>query len=322
MGFSDGISEYGLGAYDPGAAGVSYLQVATQNLNDSLPVSGSVSTPAPNNSFGLSTNSANSQVIADLSTATAATINQLREAFAFQQILERDARGGTRYVEILKSHFGVTVPDFRLQRPEYLGGSSDPVNVSAVAQTTYQGTETMQDAKGSLAAYTHAQGRSGFVKSFDEHGFVIGLVNVRADIGYQQGMHRMWSRRTRYDFYMPALAHLGEQSVLTKEIFYASGGASANTVFGYQERWAEYRYGQNIVTSKFRSDAAGTLDAWHLAIDFAAAPTLNSSFIQDDPPFPRVVAVTTEPEVLLDAYFEIKHARVMPVYSVPGMERL
>lgn len=275
-----------------------------------------------NEGIGLHTLAANSGMIADLAGATAATINQLREAFAFQQILERDARGGTRYIEILKSHFGVTVPDFRLQRPEYLGGGSQRVSVNAVAQTTYQGTETMEDAKGSLAAYTQVTGSSGFMKTFDEHGYIIGLVNVRADLSYQQGMHRMWSRRTRYDFYMPLLAHLGEQAVYNKEIFYATGGATANSVFGYQERWAEYRYGQSQITGKFRSDAAGTLDVWHLAIDFSALPVLNDSFIQDNPPLERVVGVTTEPEVLMDAYFDVKHARVMPIYSVPGLERL
>lgn len=259
---------------------------------------------------------------ADLSAATAATINELRLAFATQQFLEADARGGTRYVESLKAHFGVISPDFRLQRPEYLGGGSQPVNVNAVAQTTPNAAPTGLNALGVLGAYSEARARSGFTKSFVEHGYVIGLVNVRADITYQQGMDRHWSRKTRFDFYWPEFAHLGEQAVLTKELYYENGGASANDVFGYQERWAEYRYERSKVTSLFRTAASGSLDVWHLALNFTGVPSLDSTFIVDDPPIDRVIAVSSEPHVLFDSFIQMRHARVMPVYSVPGLQRL
>lgn len=257
---------------------------------------------------------------ADLSAATAATVNQLREAFAVQQILETDARGGTRYVEHLRAHWGVVSPDFRLQRPEYLGGSSQRVDVRGVAQTSSTDATTPQ---GNLASYAQVGNRSGFYKSFVEHGLIIGLVNVRADLTYQQGMRRMWSRQTRFDFYMPELAHLGEQVVYNREIWLTANNPAVNAgVFGYQERWAEYRYFPSLVTGLFRSDAAGSLDNWHLSTDFAALPVLNSSFIQDDPPMDRVIAVNNEPHVLMDSFIEIKHARPMPVYSIPGLQRL
>lgn len=271
--------------------------------------------------IGLSQVAANSGVIADLSSATAATINELREAFAFQQVLETDARAGTRYTEILQGRFGVTVPDFRLQRPEYLGGGSQHIDVRAVAQTGATVDESPEKSLGTLAAYSQVGTRSGFVRSFVEHGYVIGLVNVRADITYQEKVDRMWTRRTRFDFYMPELAHLGEQAVYNREIYY-DGLADPDAVFGYQERWAEYRYGGSQVTGKFRSNHATPLDAWHLAIDFAAQPVLNASFIVDDPPIGRVVTVPTEPHVLFDSWISIKHARPMPVYSVPGLQRL
>lgn len=253
--------------------------------------------------------------IADLASATAATINQLRQAFQFQKILERDARGGTRYVEMLKAHFGVTSPDFRLQRPEYLGGYSQRVDVRSVAQTS----ASNGSPQASLAAYGQVSSNSGFNKSFVEHGYVIGLVNVRADLTYQQGLRKMWSRRTRYDFYLPALAHLGEQAVLNKEIFMPDGNTTtANAVFGYQERWAEYRYFPSQITGLFRSNATATLDAWHLSQEFGAIPPLNDEFIVDDPPIDRVIATPAEPHMIMDGYIQINHARPMPVYSEPG----
>lgn len=270
--------------------------------------------------LGLTTSAADSGMIADLTNATAATINQLREAFAIQQILEMDARGGTRYVEHLRAHWGVISPDFRLQRPEYLGGGSHRVDVRGVPQTSSTDATSPQ---GNLAAYAQIGHISGFNKSFVEHGYVIGLVNVRADLTYQQGMRRMWSRSTRFDFYMPELAHLGEQAVLNKEIWFTSNNPTVNAAaFGYQERWAEYRYFPSMVTGLFRSDAAGTLDAWHLSIDFGVLPVLNAQFIADDPPIDRVIAVPSEPHVLFDSYIQIKHARPMPVYSIPGLQRL
>lgn len=257
---------------------------------------------------------------ADLSQATAATINDLREAFQVQRLLERDARGGTRYTEIVKAHFGVTSPDARLQRPEYLGGGSSPVVVSPIAQTSSSDVTTPQ---GNLAAIgTASFGGHGFVKSFTEHCLLIGLVAVRADLTYQQGLERMFTRSTRFDFYWPALAHLGEQAVLNREIYFqadAAGAAQDLLVFGYQERYAEYRYKPSRLSSLFRSVATGSLDVWHLAQDFTALPLLNAAFIQDNPPVDRVIAVQTEPHFIFDSYFSLKCARPMPVFGVPGL---
>lgn len=255
----------------------------------------------------------------DLTSATAATINQLRQAFQIQKLYERDARGGTRYTEILRSHFGVTSPDARLQRPEYLGGGSTYINVHPVAQTSSTDSETPQ---GNLAAFGTAAVRGhGFTKSFVEHCVIIGLVSVRADYTYQSGLDRMWSRRTRFDFYWPALSHLGEQAILNKEIYAQGSGnlAADAAVFGYQERYAEYRYKNSLITGKFRSNATGSLDIWHLAQKFTALPVLNSTFIQENPPIDRISAVPTEPQFLIDAHFKNRTARPMPVYSVPGL---
>ena len=256
---------------------------------------------------------------ADLSQATASTINQLRQAFQIQKLYERDARGGTRYTEIIRSHFGVTSPDARLQRPEYLGGGSSPINIHPVAQTA--NTPTMGTPQGNLAAFgTVSQDGHGFTKSFTEHCILIGLVSARADLSYQQGLNRMWSRETRFDFYWPALSHLGEQAVLNKEIYLqGSGNAADEDVFGYQERYAEYRYKPSVITGLFRSTAVGTLDPWHLAQKFNTLPALDDSFIVEDPPVDRVIAVPSQPHFLFDAYFSMKCARPMPVYSVPGL---
>lgn len=259
-------------------------------------------------------------IYADLSAATAATINQLRQAFAVQRLYERDARGGTRYVEIIKSHFGVTSPDYRLQRPEYLGGGSSPVNINPVAQTSAAASQP--SPLGNLAAYgTVSAHGHGFSKSFTEHGWIIGLVSIRADLTYQQGLNRMWSRRTRFDFYWPSLSHLGEQSILNKEI-YCVGSANAAqdaAVFGYQEAWAEYRYKPSQICGLFRSNCVQPLDAWHLAQKFDALPTLNSTFIQENPPVDRVIAVPSQPHFIFDSYINLRCVRPMPVYSVPGM---
>lgn len=253
---------------------------------------------------------------ANLSTATPISINDLRQAFQVQRLYERDARGGTRYTEILRSHFGVVSPDARLQRPEYLGGSSTRININPVQQTS---STTSSSPLGNLAAFGVAGDVfHGFSKSFVEHGIIIGLVNVRADLTYQQGIPRMWSRKGRFDYYWPALAHLGEQAVLNKEIF-AQGSAEDDKVFGYQERWAEYRYFPGQITGKFRSTDPQSLDVWHLAQKFDTLPTLSKQFIQDNPPIERVVAVQDEPQFLLDSYIRLKCARPMPVYSVPGL---
>lgn len=253
---------------------------------------------------------------ADLTGATASTINQLRQAFQIQKLLERNARGGTRYTEILQSHFGVVSPDARLQRPEYLGGSSSRININQVAQTS---PTAGSNALGDLAAFGMVADRfHGFTKSFTEHMVIIGLVNVRADITYQQGLNRMFSRKTRYDFYWPALANIGEQSVLNKEI-YCQGNAADDTVFGYQERWAEYRYKPSIITGKLRSTYSTPLDFWHLSQKFTSLPALNSTFIEDNPPIARALAVPTEPQIVFDSFFNLKCARPMPAYGIPGL---
>nr|QJB19430.1 MAG: major capsid protein [Microvirus sp.]QJB19671.1 MAG: major capsid protein [Microvirus sp.] len=254
-------------------------------------------------------------LVADLSTATAATINQLREAFQIQKLYERDARGGTRYVEILRSHFGVVSPDARLQRPEYLGGGSASININPIAQTSSSDATTPQ---GNLAAYGTQIGKGiGFQKSFVEHGYIIGLAAARADLSYQQGINKMWNRQTRFDFYWPALSHLGEQAVLNSEI-YAQGNLTDTAVFGYQERYAEYRYKPSEILGSFMSNYSTPLDMWHLAQDFASLPTLNDSFIQSNTPVARVIAVPTEPHFLWDGYYNLITARPMPTYSVPG----
>jgi hypothetical protein len=264
----------------------------------------------------------NTGLYADLSTATAATINQLRQSFQIQKLLERDARGGTRYTEIIRAHFGVISPDARLQRPEYIGGGSTPININPIAQTSGTNASGTTTPMGTLAAMGTALAHNhGFTQSFTEHGVILGLVSIRADLTYQQGLSRMWSRSTRYDFYFPAFATLGEQAVLNKEI-YVTGTSTDNDVFGYQERWAEYRYYPSRISSLFRSTAAGTIDGWHLAEKFTSLPTLNSTFIQSTPPVSRVVAVGSAAngqQFIFDSFFDVKKARPMPMYSVPGL---
>lgn len=253
----------------------------------------------------------------------ALTINSLREAFQLQRMLERDARGGTRYTEILRAHFGVISPDSRVQRPEYLGGGSIDLNVNPVMQTSASDTTSPQ---GNLAAFGVAGDyRHGFSQSFVEHCIVIGICCVRADLTYQQGVRRMWSRQTRFDFYWPTLAHLGEQAVLNKEIYAqgpfvkdADGNVIDEQVFGYQERYGDYRYFPSQVTGKMRSTATDPLDFWHLAQKFDSLPTLNQQFIEENPPVDRVIAVQDEPQIIMDVLFDLRCARPMPVYSVPG----
>ena len=262
------------------------------------------------------------ELYADLATATAATINQLRQSFQIQKLLERDARGGTRYTEIIRSHFGVISPDARLQRPEYLGGGTTSININPITQTSGTNASGTTTPLGTLAAMgTGLAHNHGFTQSFVEHGVIIGLVSVRADLTYQQGLSKMWSRSTRYDFYFPAFATLGEQAVLNQEI-YVTGDTTDTGVFGYQERWAEYRYYPSRISSLFRSTAAGTIDGWHLAQKFTSVPTLNTTFIQDTPPVARTLAVGTEAngqQFIFDSFFDVKKARPMPMYSVPGL---
>lgn len=281
------------------------------------------SLPSGDFRIGLHTDPLKSHAFADLSLATAATINQLREAFAVQQLLELDARSGTRYVEILRAQWGVQVPDFRLQRPEYLGGSTQRIDIHQVAQTA---PTSGDNAMASLAALGQIVSRSGFHHSFVEHGYLFCLLNVRADISYQQGLDRMWTRQNRYDFYHPLFAHLGEQAVYRKELYYNSDPVSDEFVFGYQERWAEYRYDRSYVSGAFRSNLTGTLDNWHLALEFDSAPSLDSTFIEDHPPINRIRALDPaegdHQQFLVDIYFRTRWARLMPVYSVPGLRRL
>ena len=255
-------------------------------------------------------------LVADLSDVTAATINSLREAFQLQKLYERDARGGTRYTEIIRSHFGVVSPDSRLQRPEYLGGRTTRVVIRPVEQQSSTNDTTPQ---GNLAAYGVVAGQNhGFTYSAVEHGIVIGLVCAWCDLTYQQGLPRMFSRQTRFDYYWPVLAHLGEQTILNKEI-YTQGTDEDDDVFGYQERYAEYRYFPSQITGKFRSTYSEPLDYWHLSQKFDSLPKLNAEFIQENPPIDRVIAVQSEPQFIFDAYFDLKCARPMPVYSVPGL---
>jgi len=279
--------------------------------------SGQVSSDADTAKWGSQTG-----LYADLSSATAATINQLRQSFQIQKLLERDARGGTRYTEIIRSHFGVISPDARLQRPEYLGGGSTPININPIAQTSASAASGTNTPLGTLASMGTALAHNhGFTQSFVEHGIIIGLVSIRADLTYQQGLSRMWSRETRYDFYFPAFAMLGEQAILNKEI-YVTGNTTDDNVFGYQERWAEYRYYPSRISGLFRSTATGTIDAWHLAQKFTTLPTLNDTFIADTPPVDRIVAVGSAAngkQFIFDSFFDVKKARPLPMYSVPGL---
>lgn len=264
-----------------------------------------------------------SNLYADLSEATAATINQLRQSFQIQRLLERDARGGTRYTELVRAHFGVISPDARLQRPEYLGGGTTPIIINPVAQTSATTVTGGDTPLGNLAAIgTLLASKHGFTQSFTEHGYVIGMVCVRADLTYQQGLRKMWSRSTRYDFYFPAFAMLGEQAVLRKEIFCTGVSLNDDAVFGYQERWAEYRHSPSKVTGAFKSYYSTPLDAWHLAQDFGLAPVLDANdFITEQPPVDRILAVSgfTGQQFIFDSFFDCRCTRPMPLYSVPGM---
>ncbi|WNK13023.1 MAG: major capsid protein [Microvirus sp.] len=266
-----------------------------------------------------------SGLITDLSAATAATINALRTAFQVQRLLERDARGGTRYTELLQAHFGVRPPDYRLQRPEYIGGGRTMVNTTPIAQTSGSGTTGQETPQGNLAAMSTAQGGGhNFRYAATEHGYIIGLVNVRADLTYQQGLRRHWGRTTRYDYYFPAFAHLGEQVVRREEIFATGVYNDDKTALGYQERWAEYRYTPNEITGLFRSTASGSIDVWHYSEEFASAPVLNATFITDQSyaPISRSMAVGDDAlgqQILLDVLHQVRATRPMPTYSVPGL---
>lgn len=254
---------------------------------------------------------------ADLKNITGATINQLRQAFQIQKLLEKDARGGTRYREVLREHFGVISPDSRQQVPEYLGGYRMPINVNQVVQTSQTSNESPQGNVAAMSVTTMNQ--SMFTKSFTEHGYIIGLAVARYDQTYQQGLERMWSRKTRFDYYWPVLANIGEQAVLNKEIYF-QGNAKDDEAFGYQEAWADYRYKPSRVSGKFRSNAEGTLDSWHYAQNYAALPTLTSDWMHSgNAELKRTLAVQDEPNFIGDFYFMCKTTRAMPVFSIPGL---
>ena len=253
----------------------------------------------------------------DLDTSSIFTINSLRTAFQMQKFYERLARGGSRYTEVLRSFFGVVSPDARLQRPEFLGSFTKMVNVNPIAQTSATDNTSPQ---GNLSAYGVTAAKfHGFTKSFVEHGYIFGFVCARADLTYQQGINKMWLRSTVYDFYWPTFAHLGEQAIELREI-YAQGSEADSTVFGYQERYAEYRYKPSQITGKFRSSVVGgSLDKWHLSQFFLTAPTLNEEFIVENPPIERIIAVPSEPEFLLDVGFRYTTVRPMPMFGTPGL---
>lgn len=272
---------------------------------------------ADNKALGLKT-TGTASLIADLSAAIGPTVNSLREAFQLQKMLEKDQRGGTRYTEIIRTHFQVTSPDFRLQRPEILCLSSQRINTTVIPSTAAPGTQL-----GELGGFITGSDICSFSHSFVEHGFIIGMINVRAELTYQQGLPRMFSRRTRYDFYWPSLAHLGEQEVLNKEIYFDDADLVYNEEpFGYQERYAEYRYKPSQITGAFRSNYALTLDKWHLAQEFGGQVTLDENFIQENPPIERVTILDenwTGQQFKMDSYYEYKCARPMPVFSIPGL---
>lgn len=265
---------------------------------------------------------------ADLATATAATITQLRQSIAIQHVLERDARSGTRYPEILLSRFRVMDPQMLvLQRPEFLGGGTIPVNISPIPMTSGSATDPAtgytDTPQGNLAAVGTAMASGiGFTRSFTEHGFIIGIVSARADLTYQQGVERMWSRRARFDFFHPELAHLSEQAILQKEIYVTGDETADNAVWGYIGAYDDYRYGVSHVTSGFRSSAAAPLDVWHLSQYFANSPTLNQTFIEENPPIDRVIAVQDEPHFIMDAYISDNAVRPLPISGIPGLSRI
>ena len=269
-------------------------------------------------SIGVTNDADYSGLVADLTSATAATINSLRQAFQIQRLYEKDARGGSRMTETILAHFKTRAPDQRLQRPEYLGGGNIALQVDTVAQTS--ATVTDVSPQGNLAAKAQSVGMGAvnISASFTEPCYLIGLICVTCDLTYQQGVNRLFNVKTRLDEYWPSLAHIGEQAVKVREI-YADGGSTDSKTFGYQERYAEYRYKPSQITGKLRSTAKTPLDIWHLAQKFSSAPSLSKEFIEEDPPFNRVLAIQDEPQFLLDAWFNYKCIRPMPLYGVPGL---
>lgn len=299
--------------------GSNNLTISPSILGQTLPSSAPTDMPDMRAAIGLSDNPENSGMVADLSLSTGATINQLRQAFAIQRLYERDARGGTRYTEILRSHFGVVSPDARLQRPEYLGGTRVNINMSQVVQTSSTNETSPQ---GNTAAFSLTNAHDGtWTQSFTEHGILMCVAAIRTDHTYQQGIERMWSRKDRFDFYWPALANIGEQAVLNKEI-YVSEDATDEEVFGYQEAWAEYRYKPSRVSGAFRSNYQQSLDMWHYADDYETRPTLSEDWMfETRNNVNRTLAVqdSLEDQFIGDFYFMGTWTRPMPLYSIPGL---
>ena len=314
LGLTNGNQNLGLGTNSSGTMGA-YTAIYGTNVSDNKSVSG----PAGSNALGITTDAAKSGIIADLSTATAATINNLRQAIAIQHLFEKDARGGTRYTEIIKSHFGVTSPDARQQRPEYLGGKRIPITMNQVLQTSSTDATSPQ---GNTAAYSLTNDNSeSFTKSFTEHGYIIGVACVRTDHTYQQGIERLWSRKRRFDYYWTELANIGEQAVLNKEI-YAQGTDADEEGFGYQEPWAEYRYKANRVSGAFRSTYAQPLDNWHYGDKYNSQPILGETWLRETTAnLDRTLAVQSivEDQFLVDIWFDVKATRPLPMYGIPGL---
>lgn len=309
-GFGVGDQAFGLSGgtiYETGASSGRVLGASTSDASSVLYVEEDpLNTGFPN-------------IFADLSNATAASITDLRQAIAIQHMIEIDARGGTRMPEILKAHFGVIDPQMLvLQRPLYLGGGTTPIQISPVPNTSATATEQ----QGDLAATgTVSINGNGFTQSFTEPGYIIGLASVRADLTYQQGLDRFWSRQTRFDFFYPSLAHLSEMAVLSKEIFTSGVTVDDDAVWGYMPIYDDYRHKPSKLTALMRSSATGSLDVWHLSQDFATRPVLGQTFIEENPPIDRVVAVPSEPDLLMDFYINMRCARPIPLRGVPGLSK-
>ena len=322
LGLTDGATNYSLA----GTGGNFSVGIASASYGSSA---GSLGSLYANSTvtLGVTTDAAKSGLVADLTNASAITINSLRNAIASQHYLEALARSGSRYIEILRGIFNVVSPDARLQRPEYLGGCSVPMDITTVPQTSSTDATSPQ---GNLAAFGTVSAEGFWSRSFTEHGVILGLANVRADLSYQQGLPRMFSRSTRFDWYLPQFANVGEQAILNKEIYAqgksvldASNQIVDDDVFGYQEAWSEYRYHSHQITGKFRSGiSGGSLDYWHLAQYFEELPTLSPDFVLENVPIDRALAVQDEPAIILAGAFDSTWSRPMPLYSVPGMSRL
>ena len=320
IGITNGTTEYGLAAYS-GSNG-SYIQGAVNAKNQNVGWNGTYGDKPGAGAIGLSENGQNSNIYADLTTATAATVNQLRMAIALQQMYELDARGGTRYIEIIKNHFGVQSSDARLQRAEYLGGKNIPIQISQVIQTSETASESPQGNTAGMSL-TFDQDEY-FTKSFEEHGTILILGAIKQEQSYQQGLPKMFSRFKRTDFYDPIFANIGEQPIYNREI-YAQGNEIDDEVFGYQEAWADYRYKPNQVSGEFRSNDENTLDFWHLANDFSSLPTLGEDFIKETTAnLDRALTVpsATQDQFIADFYFDAVAVRPMPPHSIPGLKRL